>query len=421
MQRCSSRSSKRLARSHRLVRAALSVIGAVVVVSATAVGASAEPTPQERYAQRDAILEQMRVLDEEVAGAAERWNGANLQLTTITQDLADTRRDLGRARDLYRVAQARVAKRLRALYVNGEPGSTLEVILGAKSLDEIILNLEAIQRVSAQDSKIAGDAESLRDRMTRRQRELTRSQRQQAAVVDELAVERSAIQAQLAERQRLYESVSAEIAEMEAAERARQAELERRARETLERQREQARLEAERAAATPTAPTPTPETPTPETPTPETPTPETPTPETPTPETPTPTVDEPTYNAPPPDGSKASQVVAIAMQYLGVPYQWGGASPSTGFDCSGLTTYVFAQVGISLPHHAASQYQLGTPVSRDQLQPGDLVFFRGLSHMGMYIGGGSFIHAPRTGDVVKISSLSDSYYVEGWVGARRVL
>lgn len=395
MQRRSSRSSNRVARSQRSVRATVSVVGAFVVLGATAVGASAEPTPQEKYAQRDAILAQMRVLDEEVAGAAERWNGAQLQLTKITQDLADTRRDLGRARDLYRVAQARVAKRLHALYVNGESGSTLEVILGAKSLDEIILSLDAIQRVSAQDSKIARDAESLRERMTRRQRELAQWQRQQAAVVDDLAAERSAIQAQLAERRRLYESVSTEIAEMEATERARQAELKRRAREALERQREQARLEeAERLAVTPTTPAP---------------------------ETPPPTVDEPTYDAPAPDGSKASQVVAIAMQYLGIPYQWGGASPSTGFDCSGLTTYVFAQVGISLPHHAASQYQLGTPVSRDRLQPGDLVFFRGLSHMGMYIGGGNFIHAPRTGDVVKISSLSDSYYVEGWVGAKRVL
>ena len=109
------------------------------------------------------------------------------------------------------------------------------------------------------------------------------------------------------------------------------------------------------------------------------------------------------------------------MQYLGIPYLWGGASPSSGFDCSGLTMYVFAQVGISLPHYAASQYQMGMAVSRDSLQPGDLVFFHGLGHMGMYIGGGSFIHAPRTGDVVKISSINDPWYVSTWVGARRVI
>lgn len=397
MQRRSPSSSIRPAPSNRSIRSALIAVAAVAVLLATAVGANAEPSPQDKYAQREAILEQMRALDEQVGAAAERWNGANLRLTKITEELADTRRDLGRARDLYRVAQARVAKRLRALYINGQGGSTLEVILGAKSLDEIIVGLEAIERVSAQDSKIAGDAESLRDRMTRRQRELTRSQREQAGVVDQLAAERSAIEAQLAERRRLYESVSAEIAQLEAAERARQAELERQAREALERQREQARLAAEQAAAADTAM------------------------EAAAPETPTTTADEPTYTAPPPDGSKAAQVVAIAMQYLGIPYQWGGASPSTGFDCSGLTAYVFAQVGISLAHHAASQYQLGTPVSRDQLQPGDLVFFRGLGHMGMYIGGGNFIHAPSTGDVVKISSLSEPYYVSGWVGARRIL
>lgn len=94
------------------------------------------------------------------------------------------------------------------------------------------------------------------------------------------------------------------------------------------------------------------------------------------------------------------------MQYLGILHVWGAASPSVGFNCSGLTSYVFAQVRVSLPHYAAAQYGYGVAVSKDQLQAGDLVFFRSLGHMGMYIGGGSFIHAPRTGDVVKISSLS---------------
>ena len=109
------------------------------------------------------------------------------------------------------------------------------------------------------------------------------------------------------------------------------------------------------------------------------------------------------------------------MQYLGIPYVWGGASPVSGFDCSGFIMYVYAQVGVSLPHHAASQYNYGVPVSSDDLQPGDLVFFNGLGHAGIYIGGGQFIHAPHTGDVVKISSLSDSWYAATYVGARRIL
>ncbi|MDX6488632.1 MAG: peptidoglycan DL-endopeptidase CwlO, partial [Gaiellaceae bacterium] len=109
----------------------------------------------------------------------------------------------------------------------------------------------------------------------------------------------------------------------------------------------------------------------------------------------------------------------IAMRYLGVAYVWGGASPS-GFDCSGLVMYVFAQLGISLPHYAAAQYGFGTPVPADQLQPGDLVFFDGLGHVGIYIGGGQMIHAPHTGDVVKVSSLT-GWYASTYVGARRIL
>jgi cell wall-associated NlpC family hydrolase len=105
------------------------------------------------------------------------------------------------------------------------------------------------------------------------------------------------------------------------------------------------------------------------------------------------------------------------MHYLGIPYVWGGSTPG-GFDCSGLVMYVYAQLGVSLPHFAAAQYGFGTPVSRDQLQPGDLVFFDGLNHVGIYIGGGQMVHAPQTGDVVKISALTD--FGTGYVGARRI-
>jgi cell wall-associated NlpC family hydrolase len=125
----------------------------------------------------------------------------------------------------------------------------------------------------------------------------------------------------------------------------------------------------------------------------------------------------------PSNGTLGGKAVAIAERYLGVPYHWGGADPLTGFDCSGFTMYVYAQLGMSLTHYTGAQFYEGTSVPPDQLQPGDLVFFepsrRGPQHEGMYIGGGEFIQAPHTGDVVKISSLSEPAYQFGYVGAVR--
>jgi hypothetical protein len=113
--------------------------------------------------------------------------------------------------------------------------------------------------------------------------------------------------------------------------------------------------------------------------------------------------------------------VAIAEQYLGIRYLWGGASPATGFDCSGLAMFVYRQLGISLTHFTGAQWNEGLLVAPSDLQPGDLVFFDpgplGPMHEGMYIGGGQFIQAPHTGDVVKISDLAG--YASRYVGAVR--
>jgi hypothetical protein len=127
-----------------------------------------------------------------------------------------------------------------------------------------------------------------------------------------------------------------------------------------------------------------------------------------------------------PAGSPAGvHAVLLAERFLGTPYVWGGASPTGGFDCSGLVMYVYGQLGVSLPHFTGYQWNVGRRLGQnDALQPGDLVFFHmhsyGPGHEGMYIGNGQFIHAPHTGDVVKISSLSDPAYALGYVGAVRV-
>ena len=121
------------------------------------------------------------------------------------------------------------------------------------------------------------------------------------------------------------------------------------------------------------------------------------------------------FTKPQPLGVRA---VAYAKRFLGVPYRWGGSSPG-GFDCSGLVRYVYQRFGLDLPHSSYADFDLGRRVGRWALEPGDLVFFSGLGHVGMYVGHGRFIHAPHSGTSVQISSLSE--WGGSYSGARRVL
>lgn len=118
-------------------------------------------------------------------------------------------------------------------------------------------------------------------------------------------------------------------------------------------------------------------------------------------------------------------IVQTASRFKGVRYRWGGSSRS-GFDCSGFTRYVYRhKMGIELPHSASAQFRRGTPVSRENLQPGDLVFFqtyrRGPSHVGIYIGNGKFIHASSARGRVRVDSLNEGYYRQRYLGARRII
>ncbi len=114
--------------------------------------------------------------------------------------------------------------------------------------------------------------------------------------------------------------------------------------------------------------------------------------------------------------------LTVAEKYLGTPYQWGGDTPQTGFDCSGLMEWSYSQIGIHLPRVAADQFDVGTPVTKAELKPGDLVFFQDstgyIHHVGMYIGDDKFIEAPHTGADVRISSLDDPYYAQQFAGGR---
>ncbi len=363
-------------RKSQVAAITISVIAALAVAGS----ATAEPASvSSKRAQAQSVLAQIQSLDANLEHAVDAFNLANERLDAIKRDQAENRMLLAIAADNLRTAQRVLSARMVAIYTSEETDSTLDVLVGSQSLGDLLDGLETVTRVSEQDSKVLTDVTSLRAEMRRVRARLAKARGRQAELVAERAAHKSSIEGQLGERQRLLSSIKSEIASIQAAERRRQAELERQARARLN--APQPLIPELAASADPTS-----------------------------------TGSSPMPTAPP---ARYGGVVGIAMQYLGIPYLYGGSTPATGFDCSGFIMYVYAQIGVSLPHNAAMQYGYGTPVDRSQLQPGDLVFFNGLGHNGIYIGGGQFIHSPHTGDVVKISAIS-GWYSSTWVGARRL-
>ncbi|PLX98839.1 MAG: hydrolase [Desulfuromonas sp.] len=125
-------------------------------------------------------------------------------------------------------------------------------------------------------------------------------------------------------------------------------------------------------------------------------------------------------------GDLRAELVSTAKRFIGVPYRWGGEDRVNGFDCSGLTMVSYRLNGLRLPRNSRAQFQAGRVVARQHLQPGDLVFFatKGgtrVTHVGMYVGAGQFIHAPRTGLTVRIADLDSGYFKRTYVGARTYL
>ena len=332
-----------------------------------------------KQAEAQSVLADIHRLDVQVEQAAEAYNLANDKLAAIKRDLRDNEQALGVARGNLKRGQKTLARRLVSLYTSDSSNSTLEVLLGSKNLDDMLNRLDAVSRVSSQDTHVLSEVRKFRTAVKLREAQLKKAHRAQRELVAEKARQRASIESQLVERQRLLSSIKSQIAQIQAAERTRELQAAAAARARLANRQNTVSDETVVGAAATTA--------------------------------------EGVSVAPP---SQYGGVVGVAMQFLGVPYVWGGSSPG-GFDCSGFVMYVYSQVGVSLPHNAAAQFGSGVPISRDQLAPGDLVFFDGLGHVGLYIGGGQFVHAPHTGDVVKVSSLSDSWYAASYVGARRIL
>jgi cell wall-associated NlpC family hydrolase len=326
-------------------------------------------------------MAQVQQLGVSLETAIAQYQYATYRLQGIQHDLRTSRHELRIAKRNLKTSQRIIAQRLVTLYNGGDQQSTLEVILGARSLDDMINRLDTEKSVTHQDSAVLSEVRASRAEIAAGVARLQHARTEQQQVVAQRAAKRRDIESKLAEQRQLLSSIRNQIAQLQAAERARQQQLEQEAEARLAQQRAQELQQQQNTIVGVTASTP----------------------------------GQSTVVAPP---SRYGGVVGIAMQELGTPYVWGGAAPG-GFDCSGLVMWAYAQVGVSLPHSSYAQWNYGVPVSVDQLQPGDLVFFDGLGHVGLYIGGGQFIEAPHTGAFVQISNLADR--MGDYVGARRIL
>jgi peptidoglycan DL-endopeptidase CwlO len=361
-------------------RQALILVTAFTAVSVVAGGAFGDPGIDAKRAQADQVLAQINKLDGSLERARTAYEASTQKLHTIDHNLAINKVGLHAARANLKASQAALMQRLRLIYVSRDDQSTLGVMLGAKSISDLVTRIEAVQSVSSQDLAVMNQVVKFKRQVTQHQRALVRAHRRQTALVAQRVAAKNRISSELGHQQRLLSSIKGQIAQMIAADRARALASAAAARAQYAQAQQAAALQTQDTAVGAVASTP-----------------------------------DGTV-APP---SQYGGVVGIAMHYLGVPYVWGGSSPS-GFDCSGFVMYVYSQVGVSLPHYTGAQWNVGVPVSRGDLQPGDLVFFDGLGHVGIYIGGNEFIHAPHTGTVVQVSSLS-GWYASTYDGARRIL
>ena len=322
-------------------------------------------------------MDRLQQLDGSVQRATNEYDSASAGLYRIERSLKINREALHVARSNLGKSQVALEQRLVAIYTTRDEQSTLAVLLGAQSIDDLVNRIETVQSVSSQDVAVMNQVISFKHQIARHEKALESARAEQTRLVRQRAAAKAQITAERDHEQRLLNSIKGEIANLIAQDHARQLQLARTA---------QSRLAEQSLLAT-----------------------------------------DPGFgvSASTPDGisvappSQYTGVVAIALRYLGVPYVWGGSSPA-GFDCSGFVAYVYAQVGVSLPHYTGAQWNEGVPVSRSDLEPVEENEIAGLGHVGIYIGGGQFVHAPHTGDVVKISSLSEAWYAATYDGARRI-
>lgn len=307
-------------------------------------------------AQADELQAQLDVLDRDLSIAAESYNAAADHLAEVRTRLETTKADLESAEQAYGIQRELLDKRANSLYREGQL-AMVELLLDAKSFSDLLARVKFMNTMGVHSADLAKQLEAQRDQIAATAAELAAAEEEAASLEFELDARRREIELRISEREEMLRRVDSDILALLL-------------QQDERRRAEEAKLLAEILAGA--------------------------------------------------DRHGVAVVpgtpVETALAYHGVPYLWGGADPA-GLDCSGLVLYVFGQHGVQLPHYSGAQFLMGERVDPADLQPNDVVFFGSpVHHVGIYIGGGYFIHAPRTGDFVKVSRLADR---GDYAGARR--
>jgi len=340
------------------IRAAAFATGAVLCLVAVALAAgallaapsSASPgSVDDLQAQARSVKREVARLDQRAEILTEKYNVARAELDALNIRLEQSRSDLARAQQQLDAAQALRGARLAAMYKSGGY-SVLDVLFNLTSLDDADTQLGYFRSINEADEETVTRIATMEHQVEALTGQIDKDRADALKKEMGLRGQQAAIEDELAARQTLLTDLDARVKKILS---------------------EQARLDAAASARLARAAG----------------------------------VDLATISGTP----VQIAVVKETMKYLGIPYVWAGATPSGGFDCSGLVLYVYAKFGVQFPHGATMQAHMGTPVSLSEAQPADLVFFgypAFYHHVGIYIGNGLFIEAPHTGDVVKVSKLA---------------
>jgi peptidoglycan DL-endopeptidase CwlO len=339
------------------------LLGTLLLTIAFASSALASPVTSKK-AQLRRVQAKLATVYHQVDMAVEKYNQATSQLSTVTSQIKENEHLLKVAEYNLGVANEQLSARAEDMYRARDVG-VVDVLFAANSFDDLVTQLNLMERLGNSDvdtvKSIAAYQQDIKDRRVR----LDADKKAAAKLVASAAGHKAEVESLQGKLEHMTAGLKSEIDRLQA----QQAAAAKAAAETASAQNGGGTSTGGGGGGT--------------------------------------FVD--------PGGSGHSSVIGIAQRYLGVPYVYGGASPG-GFDCSGLTMYCYAQIGIGLSHGATDQQHASTPVPLSALQPGDLVFFGNASysyHVGIYVGGGSMIHAPHTGAVVSYGSISGA-----WIGGR---